>query len=457
MKTKKIFTLLLAVLMTFIYATPISTFAIFAKNDKKTEQQDVIDYINLPWWQEFEDSHLEGYILMAIENNHDLKKANLRVEQAAASTKLQFANELPSLAVGASPMLGKLPGSTSSDGFFSLPIIAQYELDIFLKNRDKSKSVKKIYEASKISEKASYITIISTVGTVYYNIVKLDKLISLQEEIINNRAEIYELMKLRNEEGITSTSDLVRANKSYVLAVSDISDLKKARDLMLTNLAVLIGDSPNNINDYKRISYDEIKDKKQIPASISSEIIVQRPDYLYAEKMIEKAKIDVRVAKKEFLPSIDILGLLGFTTSSMPAMKSMSWTNSLGLLGANAMLPLFTGGAKIANLKLQKINYNQIMEDYQKTNLVAIKEVNDSLCQLKFDDEKLQNNLKALNMEAQDFKYAELRYNSGVISKLDLIQQQEVLLSIEKLVVSSNIDKQVDQIGLYKATAGGIY
>lgn len=63
---------------------------------------------------------------------------------------------------------------------------------------------------------------------------------------------------------------------------------------------MLIGESPANIAELKRTPYEQISYTGVIPAEISSDIIVQRPDYLKAEKMVEKAGIDVRVAKKNF-------------------------------------------------------------------------------------------------------------------------------------------------------------
>lgn len=345
-----------------------------------------------------------------------------------------------------------MPGVTNTEGFFSVPIMVSYEADLFLKNHDKTKSVKKLHEISKLNERAVYIAVASQVGATYFNIVKIDKLISLQEEIIKDRKQIYQLMKERNQNGITSTADLVRADKAFVLAQADLTDLKKAREIMLNNLAVLIGESPNNIDELKRISYEELNYQKPIPAEISSDIIVQRPDYLAAETQVEKAGLDVKIAKKEFLPTFDILGLAAFMTTS--SVNSMSWTNAISALAGQAMLPIFTGGAKMANLRLNKNRYEQILQNYYKTNLIAIKEVNDSLSSLKLDDEKYKKNVKSYDMQKADFKYMQIRYNQGIISKLDLLQQKENLLVIDKMVASSKAECFIDQISLYKAVGG---
>ena len=423
---------------------------------KPVIQSQVTEYkftnVNLEWWKNYNDEILEGYIVKAIDNNQDLKIATLKVEESKQNIKIQFSKEIPSVSAGFAPILAKMSGVGNTESTFGYPVMVNYEVDIFLKNHDKTKSVKKLHEVSKFNEKAAYISIASQVGATYFNIIKLDKLISLQNEIIASRKQIYELMKQRNQQGITSTADLVRSDKSYVLATADLSDLKKSREIMLNALAVLIGESPNNIAELKRISYDELVYKKAIPEEISSEIITQRPDYLAAEKQVEKAGLDVKIAKKEFLPSINLLGLMFFSTNSLGA--TMNWTNALAAMGGSIMLPLFSGGARFANLRLNKNRYEQVLQTYYKTNLVAIQEVNDSLGSLKLDDEKHQKNLKSLDMQRADYKYMQKRYEQGIISGLDLLQQKENLLALDKMVVASKTECFIDQISLYKAVGG---
>lgn len=454
---KKILAISLIASVLGMNITPVCAYT-FSKKDNLIKAQTAeykFQNVNLDWWKNYNDEILEGYIVKAVNENNDLKIATLRVEEAKQYVKLQFSKELPSATIGAAPNLIKNSGFTNTEGLFAVPIIVNYEADIFLKNHDKTKSAKKMYEASKINERAAYISVASAVGATYFNIVRLDKLISLQDEIIQDRKQIFELMQQRNAQGITSTADLTRAEKAYVMAVADMSDLKKVRETLLNSLAVLTGESPNNANELKRISYNELHLKENIPTEISSDIIVHRPDYLAAEKMVEKAGIDVRVAKKEFLPNINILGLASFMASS--SANSLSWTNALALFGGSAMLPIFTGGAKFANLRLSKNKYEQILQNYYKTNLTAIQEVNDALSNLKLDDDKYRKNLKSYDMQKADYKYMQHRYNQGVMSKLDLLQQRETLLVMNKMVASSKTDCFIDQISLYKAVGGKNY
>ncbi len=420
------------------------------ENKKEKIQQSILDYINFDIWKKKNDPYLEKYIVSAINNNYDIKTAALKVEQAKLNVMQTRAGQLPSVSVGASPFLTKFPGSTKTDGSIALPIFAQYELDLFGKNWDKTKSSKKLLQGTIYQTQASDIAVISMVATTYYNIVKLDKMIEIQEELTKDREQIYNLQKISNEEGISSTSDLILAEKSYILAQNDLLDYKKSRENALNALAVLIGDSPNNKNEYQRISIDELKDDFEIPNEINSEIITNRPDYKSLEKQLESAGIDVRVAKKEFLPSINILGMLTFLATSSAG--SMDWKNAFSLLGGSANLPIFTGFSRVANLKLNKNKYEQLLQQYQKTNLVAIQEVNDSLYNLKSDNEKLVNNLKALDIQKQDYKFSKSKFEKGIISKLDLLQQKEALLYTQKLAASTKADCYIDKISLYKTT-----
>lgn len=451
MKYKKFLATLITVCITGMYTTPLPAIAKSKKNKliKSQVTQYRYDYVNTQWWEGFDDQYLSDYISKAIQSNYDLKIATLKVEQYRQLQKLQFASELPTVSGGFAPTGLKMPGVTNTSGVWAFPINVSYEADIFLKNRDKTRSAKKNWEKSQIEERASYISIASAVGTTYFNIVKADKLIELQKEIITSRQQIYELMSERNKAGLTSTADVVRANKSYVSATADLADLEKNRNTLLNALAVLIGESPANSASLKRSAYNDTYLVK-VPDSINSEIIDQRPDYLAAEKSVEKAGIDVRVAKKEFLPNINLFGLMAFGSSAFG--NAFSWSNVFGVLSASAMADLFAGGRKVANLRLKKNEYEQILQNYYKTNLTAIQEVNDSLVSLKQDDKKYKTNLNVYKMEQKDFGYSTHKYDEGLISYLDLLQRRENLLTLNKLVVTNKLDCNIDYIGLYKAT-----
>src|SRR5574344_486576 len=112
--------------------------------------------VNMDWWKNFNDTILTGYIDKAIENNHDMQAATIRVEEARQAVKIQFAHELPSLKVGLSPAEYKSSGSTSGVGSLAIPILASYELDYTGKNHIQTQAVKKQLEEAKFQERAVY-------------------------------------------------------------------------------------------------------------------------------------------------------------------------------------------------------------------------------------------------------------------------------------------------------------
>ena len=167
------------------------------------------------------------------------------------------------------------------------------------------------------------------------------------------------------------------------------------------------------------------------------------------EDIAKKAGIDVKVAKKEFLPSINITGLAFFLAGDIGSLWSTK--NALTALGGGLNLPIFTGGRRIANLKIKKDEYERLLNDYRKTNLTAIQEINDALVSIKLDNDKYKDIETRAKLEREDFGYSTHRFNEGTISKLDLVQVKENVLFTDQQVVNDKINCLVDYIELYKA------
>lgn len=455
---KRFISMAILVSLTLAYTVPVMAIedtVVTAKTEKTQvikPNKNKYEYVNLEWWKGFDDELLNDYIVRAVENNKDLKMATLTIDEYYQNIVAQRASELPSIQAGFMPGYGNFSGKT--DVGMMLPLVASYELDLFGKNHNKTTSVRKLWEASILDERSAYISIASAVGSTYINIVKLDSMIDLQEDIVDLRKEIFEIMSVSNAEGIVSTSDLVKANKSYIQGVSDLTDLKKERTKLLHALAVLVGDSPNNIEEYKRIDYKTLSFKGNVPQSVPSEVIMQRPDYLRAEKMLEKAGIDVKVARKECLPTINLGGMYLFNARDIGSLFTTS--NALWSLGGGLMQPIFAGGKIKANLKSKKIAYEKSLKNYEKVNLTSMQEVNDSLVSVNMDREKLSRQKKIQELEQKDFVLSQAKFNEGVIAKLDLNQMEENLLNVNKMVYATEFDCMVDYISYYKAVGAKI-
>ena len=427
---------------------------LFARKAKVDKSQYRFDYVNLGWWDSLGDEYLSGYIRQAIDKNHDLKASPLVTQEYYQAMKAQFASELPQIGTGFLPGYSKMPGTTHSDWGFALPVYASYEIDLFLKNRNKTQSTKKTFEGSVQDERSAHISVASAVGTTYINIVRMDKTIKLQEEIVSLRSNLYDLEKLRFDEGISSSMDVVNSEKSLISAQNDLIELKKQHFKLLNQFAVLIGESPENAASIQRKTLEELQDGLTIPTEIATDVITSRPDYLKAEIAVQKAGLDVKVAKKEFLPSFNLGGFGLFNAHDLGSLFTTK--NMLIGLGAGIMTPLFTGGQRVANLKMKKAQYERILETYYQTNLTAIQEVNDALYVLKSDDERYNQLIKQYNLENTNFGLNQIKYNEGIISKFDLLRYQESLLALEKQLDAYKTERLMGFIGLYKSTGSKI-
>ena len=415
--------------------------------------------LNIEFFNRFNDDYLFQYVNEAIENNHNAKQATIRVEEYRQGVKSQFANELPSFSVAAnylgihSPKFN--PNLSVSKNAFVLPFIANYEADILLKNRDKTRSAKKSYEMSKFDEQSVYLALLSDVATVYTNILEYDKLIEEQEKIVNNYNKILNDDNKKLARGVINTTELNNSKTNVEQANITLENLVKQREVLLMQFAVLIGRGVNaeTINsDIPRGNIDNFEYNAVIPSEIESDVIFSRPDVKRAEMALEKAKIDIRVARKEFLPTFNITGIWAFNTIAPGSF--FSWESSLAALLAGATQDLFTGGRKIANLKFQKAKYEELFEQYRQTDLDAVKEVNTSLCIIKHDTEIENKTKEKLSLVSKNLHNADKMLNRGVISKTQYINSENQYINKDMDLTKAKTQKLVNYYTLYKTVGG---
>ena len=411
--------------------------------------------LNIEFFEKFNDENLNCYIKEAIEKNHELKKAAHSVEQYRQQTKYSLGQELPSLGVSANYLGVKVP---ELDNFqlkknaFVLPFTASYEADLLLKNRDKTRAIKKSYEAAKFNEKAVYLALLSDVATVYTNILRYDDLIEKQEEILKIQEEILNRNDKKFKHGVINLTDLNNVKKNVEASKSTLENLKKNRETAVMQLAVLTGNSAANTANMKFGNFDSFEYSGEIPKEVSSDIIFARPDVKAAEANLEKAQIDVRVAKKEFFPTFNIVGVWAFNTIAPGAF--FSWESSLAAILAGASQDIFKGGMKVARLKMQKTKYEELFEDYNQTNLEAVKEVNTSLCIIKHDKQVEANTKSELGYELQNFGNAEKKLNQGVISVPEYLVAKTEFLESQTNFTQAKTQRIINYFTLYKAVGG---
>lgn len=411
--------------------------------------------LNLDFFNRFNDDYLSFYITTALENNHNLKKAGSVVEQYRQQAKYSFGKELPSLSVSSNYLgvhVPRLDNFQLKQNAFVLPFIANYEPDFLLKNRDKTKSVKKAYEASQYEEKAVYLALLTDAASVYTNILQYDRLIELQKETCKSALKIYISDDKKFNRGVIDTTQLNLSKQNFENTKITLENLEKERDTLLMQLAVLCGISPKCAQDMKRGTLSQLEYNGQIPLEFNSDIIFFRPDVMKAEKNLEKAKIDVRIARKEFLPSFNITGVWIFNTIAPGSF--FSWESSLAAIFAGATQDIFKGGMKVANLRMQKAKYEELFHEYKQIDLDAVKEVNTALCLTKHDTITDKNTISIVSSQAKIFDNSKKKFNRGVISLPDYSKEYQKMLNAQQLEAQTKTQRIVDYFTLYKAVGG---
>lgn len=414
--------------------------------------------VNPEFFTRFNDPCLEKYIYQALEKNHELKQANYKVEQFRQEVRTSLAHELPSLSVSSNYLGAHFP--KGDDNFlirqnsFILPFSVNYEPDFLLKNRDKTRSKKYLFKSQVANQKGTYISLLTDVASTYVNIILLDYLINRQEEILKNKDSNLSFTFNKFHFGVVDLINLNNSKEELNAQKIIYENLIKQRNTLLYNFAVLIGDSPNNIDEMTRGTLKNFEYVGNIPTEISSDKIYVRPDVIEIENKLKSAKLDVRVAKKEFFPRFNITGFLVFDTAG--GGNFFSWNSSFAYLLAGATQDIFKGGEKIANLKIKKARYYELVELYKQTDLIAIKEINNALNIIHHDKKTELEAKNQLEIERKTMNISNKKLKRGVISKTEFLNDKNSFNQQEQLVAGAKASRLVDYFTLYKAVGGDL-
>jgi outer membrane protein TolC len=305
---------------------------------------------------------------------------------------------------------------------------------------------------SKFDEQSAYLALLTDVATVYTNILEYDKLVEEQEKIVANYNQILNDDNKKLSRGVINSTELNNSKSKLEDANIALENLLKQREILLMQFAVLIGRSADSSGNIERGSIDNFEYSAVIPSEIESDVIFSRPDVKRAEAGLEKAKIDIRVARKEFLPKFNITGIWAFNTIAPGSF--FSWESSLAAILAGATQDIFAGGRKIANLKYQKAKYEELFEQYRQTDLDAVKEVNTSLCIIKHDTEIENGVNEKLRLEANTLNSAEKMLNRGVVSKSQYLNSENLYISKDMDLTKAKTQRLVNYYTLYKTVGG---
>lgn len=417
-----------------------------------------LDYLNLDWWKNYNDEILINHLQTLYNNNHDIRIAELKSKQSEENVRLAGANQLPQAGLdwefsrvmrGPQTEFGNIIIPRYSQNQLFMPLSASYEIDIWGENYLNRKSAKKQKEIAYQQERATYIHITSNFVADYYNLIKTVELEKNLQEIIDIQSEIVRMTEKKYTSGLAPINELLNEKQVLVKFQEDLNKISETRKVLNNELVVFLGIKSDK--EIEHTGYDSISYPKT-PDELSTTIIQYRPDLISSENYVKKTGIDVKVARREFLPKFILYGNLGFNAYRWNRMFANE--TFLSNIGIAPSWDIFTGGAKMARFRISKLEYKKALEGYEKTVLTSIQEVNDALVQTRTTKANLIQSNEDYSIEQEKHALSEKQYNIGDASKLDEMHSEVNLLIAKQRNISSRINDLISTISLYNAVGG---
>jgi len=415
--------------------------------------------VDVKWWEQFGDAHLNALIAEALEKNDDLKLALSNVMLARAALGLSNAERYPTIDGSASAYRQKTSGESLSpySGFiynsFDLSLSAAYEFDFWGKYSNMEAAARSEMLASEADLETVRISLISSVAELYFALITFDRQIRVTAETLEAYKESYDYRRRQFEHGVIDALVLEQAHAIYANAKLQLATYKEQKRVAESALAVLIGRSPDAIFNRNVETAPLLAMPLEIPAELTSNLLQQRPDIRAAEERMRAANATIGVAKAAYFPSISLTGTAGFSSTELGNL----FKSSAGMWGFGPSLnvPIFDFGRIKNSVKIAEAEKDAAVITYAKTVKNAFKEVYDALVKIESTREKLL----ALDEETQALEkvllHSQQRFDSGYGTYLEVVASKRALLSSRINLISQNDALIINQITLYRALGGG--
>lgn len=414
---------------------------------------------DLAWREVFQDPRLQSVIELALRQNRDLRVAVGNIERARAQYRVQRAQLLPTINAVGSESQSHTPAGVSliGKGFtldqYSATVgFSAYELDLFGRLRSLSAAALQSYFATEETRRAVQISLIGEVASDYLILAADQDLLRVTQETLKTREDDLALGRKRFEAGATSQLDL---RQEETLAEQARSDLAVAVALIAEDrnaLTLVVGAEPpaNLLPDG---GLTDIQLRNDLEPGLPSEILTRRPDVLSAEHSLEAQNANIGAARAAFFPRISLTGSTG---SASPDLNSLfqagtgTWSFTPQII-----LPLFAGGANLANLRGARAGRDIAVAQYEKAIQIAFREVADALAVRSTIRDRIAAQQRLVTAAADVQRLTQARYDRGLDSYLALLDAQRTLYAARRTLLAAQLAEAVNRVALYRALGGG--
>jgi multidrug efflux system outer membrane protein len=429
---------------------------------------DAPDVTTIGWRAFFTDDRLRQVIASGIDNNRDLRLAAANVLQARERYRIQRADRVPSTGVNGAATTTNNPfgaaggggggagaGTTSSNlEIYSLNVgFSAFELDLFGRVRNLSRAAQEQYFATTEAQRATRISLIAEIATAWLTLAAdLDQL-RLSRDTLRAFEQTRSLTQAQFRIGVASELEARQADANYQAARNDIAVLETriAQDRNAIDLLVGAPVPANLLPDGLGAGSATLD---ALPANISSEVLLRRPDVLQAEHQLIAEYANIGAARAALFPNISLTATLGTISTALSGLfAGGSFTYSAG---PAISLPLFDGGRARANVRLAEAQRQGAVATYERTIQAAFREVADALAQRGTIGEQISAQAARAESAQVAARLSDARYRVGVSSFLTALDAQRTAYAAQQQLVSTRLTRATNLVALYRALGGGI-
>lgn len=412
------------------------------------------------WWAQFDDKVLNELLLLAEQNNYDLRAAYQRIAASRAMLLQARSGYYPTIGVAGGWNREKGSGalttptvSTKATDYLNLGLTMNWEIDIFGRVRDRAKAAKGTLDASEAEYAATQIMLATNVATAYVELRETQAELSIAREHIKSQEKVVSITEARAEAGIGNHLEISQAKQVLISTQATLPGLQARIESLINNLALLCGVWPDEINE-RLTSVAPLPILLTLPdCGLPADLIRRRPDIVEAEAQAAAAAARLGVSKKEFLPTLSLGATAGteahragdlfsnhsFTYSVAP---QLSWT-------------IFEGFARKAAVAEARAEMEEAIANYDQTVHQAVEEVNSAMATLCGDIEGIKYQVKLLDQTRETLRLSMDLYKRGLTQFSNVVDAQISVLQAEDALVATKAESLISALTLYRALGGG--
>jgi NodT family efflux transporter outer membrane factor (OMF) lipoprotein len=412
------------------------------------------------WWTLFHSKPLTELIDQSLKANPDLKAAQAALRQAHEAMLAQRGAFFPSITAGASAVrtrqsvdIAPTPSNNASQyNLFTPRVSVSYAPDVFGLTRRTVEGARAQEQATRYQMIAAHLTLTSNVVNAAIQDAAINAQIDATRQLIEINSKMIEILRLRVSKGYAGGLDLAAQESQLAQAHAALPPLLKQSAQQHDLIAVLSGRFPTETPD-TRFTLESLTLPTDLPLSLPSALVAQRPDVLQAQSNLHAASAAIGVAAANRLPNFQLTGDAG--SSALEIGRVFHSGNGFWDLGAAVATPIFQGGALLHQERAAKAAYQQSAEQYRSTVLTAVQNVADTLAAIEQDAAALKADAAASDAARTTLDLSERQYKAGYASYLSLLSAEQAYQQARIALAQAQAARFADTAALYQALGGG--